>query len=324
MRRRTLLLNGAICLVSLLVFCGVGEIAVRIYTRLYPVYDVEMARYAKEIKETAANPRIAHRHRPSSSAHLMGVDVHINSDGLRDREYAVERSPSYRMVFLGDSLTFGWGVAKPDTFEELLESEINRRLPVEILNFGVGNYNTEQEVHLFIDKGLKYKPDKVVVFWFVNDAEPTPGGSEWSVAQHSELVSFTWSRARRLMNKLGLSAPYTTYYRSLYQPDAAGWRAAREALLLLKQLCDGGGIELQVVLLPELHDLDSYPFAEEHATMASFLRANGIAHRDLLPNFQGAHDPKRLWVAPDDAHPNAIVHRRIARHALDFILAVER
>ena len=107
--------------VSFLIFLVLLEVTLQIYTRVAIYYDVEMSRYATEVKQKSADPKIGHEHKPNTSAHLMGSDVDINSDGLRDDEYAVERNEKYRIAVLGDSLTFGWGVEKAETLEVLLE-----------------------------------------------------------------------------------------------------------------------------------------------------------------------------------------------------------
>lgn len=321
---RKTLVNLSVFFVTFFIFFAVGEIAVRMYTRTHMLYDIEMTRYAKNLKLPSSNPLIAHVHKPNASARLMGVEVRINSDGLRGREFLVERNGKYRMVFLGDSLTLGWGVRQEETFANLLEAEIGKRAAVEIINLGIGNYNTEQETHLFIEKGLKYRPDKVVLFYFINDAEPTPKESHWSFLEHSELISFFWSRARGLISNLTRSQKYRDYYVGLYEPDAPGWLKAKESFLLLKRVCRDKGIELQVVLLPELHELRDYPFKKEHAVVAGFLEANGIEHLDLTRFFKDEAEPSRLWVAPDDAHPNAAAHRLIARYAVDFVARPNR
>jgi lysophospholipase L1-like esterase len=316
---RKTLVNLSVFFVTFLIFFAGGEIAVRMYTRTHMLYDIEMTRYAKTLKLPSSNPLIAHVHKPNTSARLMGVDVRINSDGLRDREYPAERNGKYRIVFLGDSLTLGWGVRQEESFENLMEEEINQRTPVEIINLGIGNYNTEQETHLFIEKGLPYRPDKVVLFYFINDAEPTPKESHWSFLEHSELISFFWSRARGLISNLARSQNYRDYYASLYDRAAPGWQAAKKSFLLLSQVCRDRGIELQVVLLPELHELRDYPFKMEYAAVSDFLKANGIEHLDLTPFFKDQAETSRLWVAPDDAHPNAAAHRLIAQFSFDFI-----
>ena len=54
------------------------------------------------------------------------------------------------------------------------------------------------------------------------------------------------------------------------------------------------------------------------------LTENGIPNLDLAPRFAGETNPQRLWVAPDDAHPNAVAHRRIADYSFAFIAGEAR
>lgn len=306
-------------LIAFGIFFGAGELLMRLYTWKVVSYDVEMTRYAMEVKEQAGNPGIGHVHRPGAQATLMGVPVAINKDGLRDRDYSVERTGARRFVFLGDSLTMGWGVAQEQSFAKVLEAKLGARGPAEVLNFGTGNYNTVQEVNLFLEKGLKYKPDEVVLFYFINDAEPTPVVSRWESLGNSRFITFFWSRIKSLVSRLDEQRSFQGYYSGLYADGQPGWSAARDALLLLKRTTAERGIALKVVVLPELHDPENYPFAAEHAKVMGFLAQNGIAALDVTPAFKGGGDPHALWVAQDDAHPNARAHAIIAAAALDFI-----
>jgi hypothetical protein len=176
-----------------------------------------------------------------------------------------------------------------------------------------------QEVELFLERGRGYRPEQVVVFWFLNDAEPVPERSSWAFLARSRAVTFYWSRLRRLFAGIFPERSFREYYAGLYADDPPGWREARAAFLRLAEACREDGIRLQVVLLPELHELASYPFAREHALVADFLRENGIETLDLAPAFADESDPRSLWVAPDDAHPNARAHRRIADASRAFI-----
>lgn len=309
-----------IVLASFLVTAALCETLLRLYLINHTVYDIEMLRYATLIKTEAANPLIGHVHKPNVSATLMGVDVRTNSDGFRDIERATAHGDRYRIIFLGDSLTFGWGVNESETFKARLEAALNRRYPTEIINFGTGNYNTEQEVNLFLEKGLNYHPDKLVVFYFINDAEPTPKKARFGFLYEFRLVTLAWSRLHALESNLGdWQNNYQTYYADLYRDDARGWKNARAALVRLRDLCAENGIELQVVLLPELHDLRRYPFEKEHTAVVGFLRSIDVPVLDLAPLLKGQADPMRLWVAPDDAHPNAFAHGLIAEHAVEFL-----
>jgi len=320
MRANDLAMGVLTTAISLGAVLAISEITIRVYAHWWLIYDLEMSRYAMEIKTESPNPRIGHVHKPNTEARLMGVPVKINSDGFRDREYPIERNASHRIIFLGDSLTFGWGVEKSKTFEEIIEAKLNETVPTEIINFGTGNYNTEQEVNLFLEKGLKYQPDEVVVFYFINDAEPTPRKSNWEVLGRLRAVTFFWSRIKSTLTNLGGNKDFHEYYAGLYSDRQPGWMAAKAAFLELRDVCLKKGIALRVILLPELHVLQNYPFAAEHQKVLAFCRENGIEARDLAPFFSGEKNPRRLWVAPDDAHPNEVAHALIAKDSLDFVI----
>ena len=93
----------------------------------------------------------------------------------------------------------------------------------------------------------------------------------------------------------------------------------QQAFLEIRDVCEKNGIELQVVMLPELHDLVDYPFGEVYSKVAAFLRANEIEVLDLTPFFLGIEDAGSLWVASDDAHPNELAHAMIAEYAHSYV-----
>ena len=176
--------------------------------RVLCVDDHALIRDALTLKVDSANPLVGHHHRPNAEARLMGVTVRTNTDGFRDDDYAVERNGKRRIVFLGDSLTLGWGVEQADTFEHVLEARLDAIRPTEVINLGVGNYNTTQELNLFLDKGAKYLPDQVVLFYFINDAEPVPQKSRFPGLGHSRLVTFYWSRLKMLRERISPGAGF--------------------------------------------------------------------------------------------------------------------
>ena len=69
----------------------------------------------------------------------MGVDVRINQRKLRDAEYPYERPAGVqRVVMLGDSVTFGWGVPAEATVSKRLERALRAAgRGVEVINTGV-------------------------------------------------------------------------------------------------------------------------------------------------------------------------------------------
>jgi hypothetical protein len=309
--------------VPLAIFLISSELFLRVYLQSHIFYDVEMSRYARLLKVDSPNPLVGHHHKPNGEASLMGVPVRINSDGFRDDEYPVARSPKRRVMFLGDSLTLGWGVAKEDTFEHVLERSFSRREPTEVINLGIGNFNTTQEVNLFFEKGLKYQPDQVVLFYFINDAEPTPRKARFSVLSNFRIVTFYWSRIKALRSRFADTPGFKEFYSALYSEGADGWEKSKSAFLELRDSSMREGFDLKVVILPELHQLDPYAFSEEHGLIVDFLESNGIETLDLTDSFRTVEDPTSLWVALDDAHPNGRAHGMIAKYSLDFLMESE-
>jgi hypothetical protein len=158
------------------------------------------------------------------------------------------------------------------------------------------------------------------LFYFINDAEPVPQKSRFPGLGRSRLLTFYWSRIKSAMARISPNdADFHEYYSALYRDGAEGWTKTKAAFIQLKEKCRSEGIDLKVVLLPELHQLDPYIFAVEYAELMSFLELNEIPALDLAPNFKNESDPQSLWVSRDDAHPNARAHALIAKYTLDFI-----
>lgn len=90
--------------------------------------------------------------------------VRINNLGFRDRETQLEKSHAVRVVVIGDSFVYGWGVALEDTWVK----DIERRLreggrDIEILNLGVPGFGPSQYADTAEDVIPLLNPDIVLV-----------------------------------------------------------------------------------------------------------------------------------------------------------------
>jgi len=99
-------------------------------------------------------------------ANTGDVVYEVNADGFRDRRYPKTPAPgTYRIIILGNSVAFGYGVEQDETFPKRLEALLNRRWPArhfEVLNFAVSGYNAYNQEALLADRGVAYHPDLVV------------------------------------------------------------------------------------------------------------------------------------------------------------------
>lgn len=105
---------------------------------------------------------------------FAGVPVHVNSLGLRDpREYELAKKPNtFRILVLGDSVTFGHGSVYGTTYPYLLEQRLRVWKPDvdwQVWNAAVPGYNTSQELAQLLELGPRFQPDLVVVGFFEND-----------------------------------------------------------------------------------------------------------------------------------------------------------
>ncbi|MEZ4219228.1 MAG: GDSL-type esterase/lipase family protein [Myxococcota bacterium] len=99
-----------------------------------------------------------------------------NSLGFRDRERALAKPPgAFRVVAIGDSVTFGFGVELEEAWPSRLEERLRAVRPdAEVLDLGIGGYNPYTESELLRGRGLAFAPDVVLVQFCVNDlADPT-------------------------------------------------------------------------------------------------------------------------------------------------------
>ncbi|NJM36029.1 MAG: SGNH/GDSL hydrolase family protein [Rhodomicrobium sp.] len=292
------------------------ETAVRLVADDGMQFDLEMWKYARDVKVVSDDPLIGHEHGANRKSELMGVTVETNSKGQRDREIPYERTPGVlRIAMVGDSLTQGWGVPFEDTFSKRIERLYEAAgAKAEVVNLGVGNWNTVQAVQYFLTKGYKYQPDIVVLNYFVNDAEPVPVKREepsWLMRNCYSCVFFK-GRLDTVLRQLTTRQDWADYYLGLYDSGRSkGWLDAKAAIGRLADYCKANNIKLLIAHLPELHDVQNYRFGLVTELVRQAANENGVPFVDLLPNlqFQASED---LWVTPPDPHPNSFANELIA------------
>lgn len=102
--------------------------------------------------------------------------VKINSEGLRDREHALEHPPqTFRIAVLGDSYAEANQVDQRDAFWSVLERQLGNcdalsGMTPEVISFGVSGHGTAQELLTLQSEVWRFDPDLVLlVFVPTND-----------------------------------------------------------------------------------------------------------------------------------------------------------
>lgn len=108
---------------------------------------------------------------PNAQAFGWGTEISINSYGFRSPEL-LQNKPAHlqRIAVIGDSITFGNNLPLADNFvSQLQQRYTDEQQPIELLNLGLGGYDTLQEVATLNSLGLKFSPDHVVLAYCIND-----------------------------------------------------------------------------------------------------------------------------------------------------------
>ena len=344
--RRGLLINLALIAISTVTALFLCEVALRLvgYEPLY--VSPERDRFWKY------DPLLGWAHRPGQKGIFetkqFRTVVQINDNGLRDRQHSYERQNEFqRILVLGDSFAWGYGVDASERFSQLLE----KSLSVEVINAGVSGYSTDQELLWYKNEGIKYETDLVILVLAGNDV----GDNE------RQLVNTIYYKPKFVIDNGQLvltgypvpkTGPQGRLIYSLSQRSALAYFLVRRYFDLLsfyserKVSSDHANVpapassiqaerkpfEVTIALLDEIRNIAesrkskfmivatdrwwNYPSEETYKDFVSIMRSRGFLVLDVesIPGF----DPKKMLI-PDDGHWNQSGHVFVAQQLKDFI-----
>src|SRR3989344_7830887 len=116
---KNVLKNIILTVIVVISILALGEILVR---HLNVIEGVDQIAFHKG----SENPILLYELAPNTSSEYADSIVKINSEGLRDYEYRIKKPDNtFRIVVLGDSMVFGYGLDLEDTFPKFLERKLN-------------------------------------------------------------------------------------------------------------------------------------------------------------------------------------------------------
>ncbi len=125
--------------------------------------------------QPAADPDTTFQLIPNATFLTYGVRFTTNEYGFRDVPVQPKGPGMFRIVCLGDSVTYGTGVSNEQTFPNVLEAKLRRRagsaLRIDVVNAGVSAYNIRNVRGQFESTLEALKPDTVVYTFVENDLD---------------------------------------------------------------------------------------------------------------------------------------------------------
>jgi lysophospholipase L1-like esterase len=287
--------------------------------------------------------------RPGATDTWGGVVVHINEKGYRGPAIPYARTAGRkRVLFLGDSVTFGYRMARwQDTFPFLADSlaAASASLDVETVNLSVEGYSQWQEAIVMQKEGVQYQPDLVVLGFVLNDVtemfhlvkfggaeegfQMRHAASSWldkllsksAIAYEVQNVTREIKARHRLGSDVRLGAikqqslEVETLMRRPDQPNVkTAWDFALNDLKKIVDQCNELHIPFVIVAFPfavQLHDPAG--LGTPQRVLANYTQARNIEMLDMLPPLAAAaraDSTAPLFV--DEDHLSGRGHRLVA------------
>ncbi len=326
-RPRSLLRVALLVALALVAFCALNEVAIRLVlnwknnsslqrwiTDMPKLKPKQKAKFGLMV-QPSGHSKLIYELRPKIEVTHQGVIVKTNSDGFRDREYPGGKGPNVvRIVGIGDSNMFGWGVAQDKNFLSVMERRLNKQYPRriwEVINTGTPGYNTFMKVEALRTRALKYKPDVVLVQHTINDLllpefiyeYPDPWTGKRSYAFDFWFKEFNFKKEKFRMRFEGEFKEVPPGFEYM-----AGEEGFARAMIGLSTMREKFGFEV-VMLVSHDHPVGIANAIERLSEPYGF---------HTLVRLHRTDDPT-LIVSKKDLHPSVKGHRLIADAMLHFM-----
>jgi GDSL-like lipase/acylhydrolase family protein len=278
----------------------------------------------------------------------LGVPVKINSFGFRDEEHERKKpNGTIRVLCLGDSFTFGWGVKVEETFLKRLERTLQVRSgrPVEVINAGVPGWGLAQYDRYLKRDGLEYSPDIIVIAYFADDLDGPRGASlisnvppsvhnqdvpvKGGILHHSRLFNFMKSVGHWVMEK---NRRARTGYLHDFDERRKEWSKRINFLMVkpddqanrkfkgylkdyLREFKDEASKRqsaLVIMFIPDISQLFHPETQYINQVLAETTRELKIPFVDMTTTFEMSSDPGFYYLWPKDPHTNVRGHYAMA------------
>ena len=272
----------------------------------------------------------------------LDVAMKVNSQGFRDREHKWEKEPgTFRIIGVGDSFTFGWGIAQEETFLRRLEAnlEMKTKEQFETINAGVPGWGLNS-YYLFLEHvGKRYAPDVVIVAYYVDDMsspKPSPASSkprqlnfEGGFLHHSYFYNFLKSlcdqlrfRNRKMqedyLSDLFIRRQHINKRKNyLLSSTAENPQDENKAVLekhiaRINQVTIDMGSSLILMLIPDAAQLHHREVQLVNKILAEYTNQNNIPFLDMTQIFEQSPDLQTYFFVPRDWHTNILGHQKMA------------
>jgi len=199
-----------------------------------------------------------------------GLGIRVNALGFRGPEIGELQPAEVRILTMGDSSIFGYGVAEAAVFSEVAAESLGSLWDRKVVsvNGAIPGYDSEQSLHLLATRAATVGPAWVVI------------GSMWSDIYRPDSKGKVASEARRQGRDLQWLATYRVMARLL-----ARWtRPARVRWITSREDIGSGDRDARISLTGYAHNLEEMAtYTESLGARPAFLMLPALMDFDLTP-----------------------------------------
>jgi len=325
--------NIVLFMASVLATCLVLEALLRIVYGNQPVFIYPQVMHVPTSYGYKLKPN-------QQGTYTLDKPVRSNSYGFRDYEWRVPKQRgTYRIMCLGDSLTFGNAVRGEETYPKVLERKLkDLNANYEVISAAVGGWATFIELDFLKAEGLKYEPDAVIIGFYMNDFtvrcdasqnltnegrwDARPSWLQWLPYRYIFLIKrsalITYLRDRIAVVREGGNDFGSRLLKNQIDLDQdESVKVTYEYLAEIKSICDARGIKCILASIPAINYF-WFPrgSVKYMAHLEKFCATNGIEFVDLAEGFWNRIETDKLYLYPWDNHLSPAGHELAAAQLL--------
>lgn len=316
---RRLLTLGLLVLIAVLLI----EFSYRVYLFGAAGLAIEKVNSLHEIGlsgliQSSAYPEVIYELKPRQDTWFKLARFQTNSAGLPDREYSLSKpANTFRIVVLGSSFSMPSGVAIEDSWQDVLERDLNahaKRRSFEVINFSVGGYDSRQLLATLKHRAVTYTPDLALVELTL--------GSPWRMRVEDAYHAPFTPRAQTY--PFFHSFALDRLYPPTIQPAPAWVLPADQMPMAFERILAGFRSFAEQSALPVCFVILQHDPEQREATLK--LREQVGRFSSCIIDTSPAFENKKfsdLIIFKIDAHPNPRAQRIFARVVFDHLMTHE-
>lgn len=269
----------------------------------------------------------------TTKAYYWHGKLHVFDENMmrRTTPFPAKRDDTFRIIVIGDSLTYGLGVDEEDTYPRVLEKELRKRYRVEVLNLGVCGFDSEELVEVVERFAPLLKPDLILYGLCLNDflprfvpnvdgyPFPLPRSFKEMMVKHTRVGQFLNREYNDLLLRLNLRPNLAE--KILHRFPSYRKRFAQDLRIMNAFAADNGFgpiIAMVVDQWPTKQRRQAAELAEKAAAEAGMIVIPTADYYRMYENRQ-EKELIELVVSRWELHPNEKTHARFAELFLSVV-----